>query len=909
MRVKDYNGISFKGSFRSYQQKILDNVGRHLEDHRIHIVAAPGSGKTVLGLELVRRLGKPTLVLSPTIVICQQWGERFSEMFMPDGGCEQDYISNDLNEPRIITSITYQALHSMHARGGDMLGFIGESGIKTVCLYEAHHLKQEWQRALEDFISKLPADITVIALTATPPYDSQHAEWKRYISVCGEIDEEIFVPELVAQGSLCPHQDYVYFNYPTQDERGIIAEHQSRISECIGALAEQRLLEQSYQKLADALSGHADPSTREPANEKLYARASEFLALFSLMDNCGVELRKDITRQLTLGRRLPKLDLESAQAALNLLLGEPEIFGEELVGRVRDTAKSLHLMHRGKIAFAYNKNIEKALVSSLGKLNSIASIAREEYDSLGESLRLLVLTDYIRAEYLDSIGTDKPIDAMGTTPIFEVVRRALPPSARIALVSGSLIVWPSGAMDGLGRAAHELGVTYNSRALPNAGYELVSFAGSNRDKIAVVTAAFQRGDVQAIVGTKALLGEGWDSPCINSLIMASFVGSYVLSNQMRGRAIRIDPNVPDKTANIWHLVSVEPPMKPLGFLRNNSQSLPRAEILVPDAQDGNIQVMDGAGPHEDAPGMDYQTVKRRFECFFGPAYNANEITNGIRRVSIIRPPYDERGIRRINDNMIERAANRSAMAGRWAQCLDNSRNPEVVHECSLPKDALPRPAIFVNILVAAIICVAVPIFLQQVFAGGELLGAGASPTGTAAALLGVALALAVILGMLVNGIVKALSPYRSMKKIAAAVLATLKDVGQIRSQGAAIEFTRSGDGTVISCALRNATVREKHLFGEAISELFSPIDNPRYVLVPRFSFIKKLNYTRGFACPSFVANKATALTLERRLKSYDRRYKAIFTRSKKGYPILRKCRQLSYVNINNAYIKQLMKVV
>ena len=55
---------------------------------------------------------------------------------------------------------------------------------------------------------------------------------------------------------------------------------------------------------------------------------------------------------------------------------------------------------------------------------------------------------------------------------------------------------------------------------------------------------------------------GWDSPCVNTLIIASVVGSFMLSNQMRGRALRIDKNNPNKTSNIWHLVS----------LTNNEQS-------------------------------------------------------------------------------------------------------------------------------------------------------------------------------------------------------------------------------------------------------------------------------------------------------------------------------------------------
>ena len=58
----------------------------------------------------------------------------------------------------------------------------------------------------------------MISLTATPPYEGEPALWERYVAMCGEIDEEITVPELVKEGSLCPHQDYVYFSFPTKEE-------------------------------------------------------------------------------------------------------------------------------------------------------------------------------------------------------------------------------------------------------------------------------------------------------------------------------------------------------------------------------------------------------------------------------------------------------------------------------------------------------------------------------------------------------------------------------------------------------------------------------------------------------------------------------------------------------------------
>ena len=194
-----FEGVKFNGIFRSYQQKVLDHSAKYLADGKINVVAAPGSGKTILGLELIRRLGKPAVIFSPTTTIRNQWGERYAEMFI--GGKE---VSFDLRTPTLITSVTYQALNAAvrqtedeegDFRSFDLLKTMREVGVGTICLDEAHHLKNEWQKSLEIFLKEM--NCTVISLTATPPYDSSPAEWERFNAVCGEIDEEIFVPELV----------------------------------------------------------------------------------------------------------------------------------------------------------------------------------------------------------------------------------------------------------------------------------------------------------------------------------------------------------------------------------------------------------------------------------------------------------------------------------------------------------------------------------------------------------------------------------------------------------------------------------------------------------------------------------------------------------------------------------------
>lgn len=228
--LKSFEKIHFKGQFRDYQQRVLNNADKYLKDGKINIVAAPGSGKTVLGLELIRMLNSPCIILSPTTAIREQWGERFKDLFLDNADDYLSLFSNDLHNVKLLNSVTYQALYTaidnisadndgdIDCSDIDIFATMREFGIKTVCLDEAHHLKNEWQKALEKFISALDKNVNIISLTATPPYDSEASEWSRYMNICGEIDEEIFVPELVGQNTLCPHQDYIYFNYPAETE-------------------------------------------------------------------------------------------------------------------------------------------------------------------------------------------------------------------------------------------------------------------------------------------------------------------------------------------------------------------------------------------------------------------------------------------------------------------------------------------------------------------------------------------------------------------------------------------------------------------------------------------------------------------------------------------------------------------
>ena len=103
-------GLRFQYPFRRYQQMVLDLVdGQAMQDYKFHVVAPPGSGKTIVGLELIRRFGRPAVVFCPTTTIQQQWCEKVG-LFSGDGTWAAQHVSLDARRLVTINVLTYQVL-------------------------------------------------------------------------------------------------------------------------------------------------------------------------------------------------------------------------------------------------------------------------------------------------------------------------------------------------------------------------------------------------------------------------------------------------------------------------------------------------------------------------------------------------------------------------------------------------------------------------------------------------------------------------------------------------------------------------------------------------------------------------------------------------------------------------------
>ncbi len=107
------SALEFRFPFRRYQRLALSwlesVVDTAEDDGRYHVVAPPGSGKTILGVEMIRRFGRPAVVLAPTTAIQEQWREQVG-LFLPEGGDPRAVVSTDPHRLTPITVLTYQSV-------------------------------------------------------------------------------------------------------------------------------------------------------------------------------------------------------------------------------------------------------------------------------------------------------------------------------------------------------------------------------------------------------------------------------------------------------------------------------------------------------------------------------------------------------------------------------------------------------------------------------------------------------------------------------------------------------------------------------------------------------------------------------------------------------------------------------
>lgn len=885
-------GIKFKYPWRNYQSRVLKELDKHMQDQHLHVVAPPGSGKTILGLEVTLRLNQPTLILAPTVSIRNQWVNRFCELFLQTETIP-DWISKDIHNPKFLTVATYQGLHtacnnqiaeeqepeeeddeieeekpapktSKTTNYKKLLTQLKKQNIGTIVVDEAHHLKNEWWKTLD----RLKTDLKpfIVGLTATPPYDVNFAEWERYLELNGAVDAEITVPELVKEGDLCPHQDYIYFCTPQKEELKKI----NAFRENIDALYEELTNDED---LIEAISQHPLFLNPEEHLDYIYNNLSYYSSILIFL---STKIEIPLNHFELVGNdfyNVPKLDTEWLATLLEFYLFKERDQFEFYKKHQRELERKLRhfsIIEHKQINFNDNKTINGLLTTSISKLNAINDIADFEYHQLGKNLRMVILTDYIRKEFLvGEVNNTAILNKIGVASIFEKLRRNNKDNKKLGILTGSIVIIPKEALASLEQKNKKYGIetiTVKPLVFDENYLQLNVTAKLKHNIVHTVTELFQEGDIEVLIGTKALLGEGWDAPAVNSLILASFVGSFVLSNQMRGRAIRTQKDNPLKTGNVWHLACID-------FLSKIG-------------------------------GKDLELMKRRFKSFVGIAIaDTPHIESGTDRLEIPDDIHLQHVIDETNTRTFKLAAQRKELKQKWdAAVKDGSVLSEQVripypYEGRQDEESyLETKTLYYNKT------------LRNVTAelGFGVLAFGETIIGTVLenfmniktpkdiytllSVLGVSGL--VVFGRKLYATSKLYIKYRDIAKdinpIAKTVYNTLIDMGIIKTPREEIKIaTYSDDKGAVYCYLEGGTTFEKSTFINALQEIITPIDNPRYVIIRES---KKLGLIRQYdyhAVPEVIGRtKKTVTIFRRKWKQFVGSCSIIFTRTPDGRKLL-----------------------
>ncbi|MHC4915978.1 MAG: DEAD/DEAH box helicase family protein [Planctomycetota bacterium] len=828
-----FPAMRFRSRLRPSQAEAVEIARRQLSagGKRIHIVAPPGSGKTVLGLylwaEVIRR---PAVVLSPNSAIQSQWADR-TDLFETEGGV-RGLVSVDPRRPGLLTSITYQSV-TLPARGsgdldqqalelwaerlvqdgraddpdqasawiadlarhnpayhdsrltyyrkearegialaGDALATIHpsalatlrglrEHGVGLLILDECHHLLGHWGRVLDE-AGRFLGEPVVLGLTATPPDRKGHLprDAERYDAFLGPVDHEVPVPALVRDGFLAPYQDLAWFVRPSSAELSFIAGADQSLTEIVEDLCAARpdpagraeTLPEWLHRVLSELHLPAGPAPDWDAFERRDPSFAGSARVF--LSGRGLPLPSGVPPADPAGQEepgsmdvlVPVLDRYVRHGLRTSAHPRDHEMAERTVRRLR--VLGVAVTEAGARACA--SPVSRVLGYTRAKTGALSTILGAEMRSRGESIRAVVLTDFERSSAVSpEVSHLLDDEAGGAMAAFRALLEdeatdALDP----VLVTGSSVLvdddlagaFMTGARQWL--TARDLEV--DLRWVDHVGFKLLLGTGSGwgpRVYVAMITDLFQRGLTRCLVGTRGLLGEGWDASKVNVLVDLTTVTTSMTVNQLRGRSIRLDPD-----DNNWDVVCVAPEFRK--GLEDYRRFMAKHRVLFGVTDDGAIEKSVG---------------------HVHPAFTE------------IRPEGGEGHAAALNDEMLARASRRAEARALWRIGEPYGGKPLRAVEVRLGGGGGGFPP----------------------FAGGE-----------------------------------AWSDLSLARAVGEAVLGALRDADLL--EGPADLSVGELPGGFVRAFLRGADESAARLFADSTAEVLGPLRRPRYI-VPRF--VKRFHET------------------------------------------------------------------
>ncbi len=561
------------------------------------VVLPPGGGKTRLGLEAIARLGRRAVVFGPNTAIQGQWVAQGSTMSM------QCSTTTDLGAS--VTVLTYQALavftpdeqaeaeeatdgsaetakprqiDRLHPHALALIDRLATAGPLTLVLDECHHLVEVWGELLAEVLERLP-DVRVVALTATPPEALSAEEAALVATLFGPVIYSASIPGFVRDGQLAPFRELVWFTEPTAGEADYLARTSQRFAQLRSDLMTPQLTSTPFLQWLDerfarrgavtAESVALTPDGHTAISWKSIARQWPDLADAVLRAVHAGLLPLPSGAQLREQHRTP-MDADDWILLIDdfvtgCLVPSTDVRDHEVLEAIRAAVPGVgyRLTRRGLVRGT--APADRVVARSASKADAVIAITDNELGVRGEGLRMLVLCDFERAsaqvpEGLVGVIAAEEGSARGT--LRRLVADSLVAGLSPVVVSGAAVACAPSVAPRLVTwlRAHSPGLDLDD--VPSSADAerdaIVDITGrwSSRDWVPLLTRWLEDGNGQILIGTRSLLGEGWDARRVNVLVDLTSATTAMSVTQTRGRALRVDPLDPHKVAHNWTVVCV-----------------------------------------------------------------------------------------------------------------------------------------------------------------------------------------------------------------------------------------------------------------------------------------------------------------------------------------------------------------
>jgi len=582
-------------ALRPSQAQALDR----LDGGHAYVVLPPGTGKTVMALEAVRRSGRRALVLVPSTAVQTQWLQAWAAF----GGAGQHPLpagtSPDLGAA--VTVLTYQSLSAwdrgaddqdvedsadgalaerrraavrgidgadllslLHPRGREVVDRAGALGPWTLVLDECAHLLDTWGSLVPALAEAFGDDTVVLGLTATPAQDLTDRARAVHDRLFPGPDVEVALPEAVVRGEVALVRDLVHYTRPTPEEDASLAGDRARFGELREELLRagagslpfpQWLWRRLHERRTDGeRSGWRALSRAEPA----LARAGLRLVAAGLLElPPGAVLREE--------HRAPA-DAQDWGVLLGAYADEhlrPSTAAEDvrLLAAVTQVLPSLGWTLTGRGVRATTSPFDRVCALSASKAAGARRVLTQELAVRRTDLRALVVCGFdtrtAERSRRDSAG---PAAGSAGAVFVELATGEGAAGLRPVLCTGRTLALRREDLAGL-RAFAPHRLADRLVAEPFAGQRsLVRLTAGDRWTAAtwvpLVHDWLASGGTAAVVGTRGLLGEGWDLPSLNVVVDLTATGAPSVATSVRGRVLRRDPARPDEVVHAWTVTCV-----------------------------------------------------------------------------------------------------------------------------------------------------------------------------------------------------------------------------------------------------------------------------------------------------------------------------------------------------------------